>query len=146
MPPPDRKSRVAFSVSKNNFKKFLPLGTFCVSDLGASIEGHYNMLVPPQLRRQLNILPREDTGYGTCHNSEGSASCRGGRREITLRKDRRASRQYPAIRGQASVGTYRKQADRRSLDDANFLLHDLCNSGRCGDNTGILLRCRTFDF
>ena len=73
-------------------------------------------------------------------------SCRGGRREITLRKDRRASRQYPEIRGQASVGTYRKQADRRSRDDANFLLHDLCNSGRCGDNTGILLRCRTFDF
>lgn len=120
------------------------------------------------------LLPREDTGYGTCQDMCGCeviknlscglsapeikapllfhktcltfTSCRGGRREITLRKDRWASRQYPEIRGQASVGTYRKQADRRSRDAANFLLHDLCNSGRCGDNTGILLRCRISDF
>ena len=92
------------------------------------------------------LLPREDTGYGTCQDSEGGTSCRGGRRVITLRKDRWASRQYPEIRGQASVGTYRKQADRRSRDCANFLLHSLCNSGRCGDNAGSLLRCRTFDF
>ena len=43
---------ISFYTSKNNFKKFLPSGTFCVSDLGVSMEGHYNMLLSPQLRRQ----------------------------------------------------------------------------------------------
>ena len=47
---PTEKVGWLFLCKKIISKKFLLSGTFCVSDLGVSMEGHYNMLVPPQLR------------------------------------------------------------------------------------------------
>ena len=47
---PTEKVGWLFLCQKIISKKFLLSGTFCVSDLGVSMEEHYNMLVPPQLR------------------------------------------------------------------------------------------------